>query len=102
MDILDPNVVREERKAEDPMSEGPVRAERRIVTLKNEYGEAQFLSGNLWTLDLGPEKLGRATLPLPRDIKETADRLTEYIEFLRFCRAEVRRIRDGAQEAGDD
>jgi hypothetical protein len=85
--VADPSVVREER---------------RQVRLYDKIGQATFLDGCLWALDLGPDVTNRSALPLPREIDKTADRLTEYIEFLRFVRAEVRRLRDGAQEMTDD
>lgn len=78
------------------------RTEKRQVVMSNEYGMATFLDGTLWALDLGsPETRAMATLPLPRNIDATADRLTGYIKFLRHVRAEVRRLKDGAQEAGE-
>lgn len=77
------------------------REEQRMVTLSDQYGEARFLNGNLWALDLGMGDYRRTTLQLPSNINDTVDRLTGYIEFLRFVRAEVRRLRDGAQEADD-
>jgi hypothetical protein len=77
------------------------RIESRKVLLTDKIGVATFLDGDLWNLSLGPNHDHRATLPLPQDIAKTADRLTEYIEFLRYVRAEARRIRDGAQETGD-
>ena len=77
------------------------RVEQRQVTMSNSYGEARFLNGALWALDLGPTKDRRGTLPLPRTIEDTADILTGYIGFLRFVRAEVLRLRDGAQEVED-
>ncbi len=79
-----------------------VREERRQVRLYDKIGQATFLDGALWALDLGPDVTLRSALPLPREIEQTAERLTEYIEFLRFVRAEVRRFRDGAQEMTDD
>jgi hypothetical protein len=81
----------------DPVVE---RKESRRVVLTNHIGEAVFLDGDLWHLELGQPGF-RQAVSLPLQVKDTADRLTEYIEFLRFVRAEVRRLRDGAQESGE-
>ncbi len=83
------------------------RRESREVRLTDPNGEAIFRSGVLTHLylhgELGKEAIHlRAAVPMPLKIEDTADRLTSYIEFLRFVRAEVRRINDGAQEADDD
>ena len=77
------------------------RLEKRQVVMNNEFGEARFLDGTLWMLDLGPEPGKRGALPLPKNVEVTAERLTGYIEFLRTVRAEVRRLKDGAQETNE-
>lgn len=86
----------------DPFVE---REEKRQVRIGNMFGEAIFLNGVLWDLQLG---LGTAPLypsarkniPLPSEEKDTEARLQGYIDFLVFVRQECLKQRQLGKRDG--
>jgi hypothetical protein len=75
------------------------------VKLSNMAGDAEFQNGHLQYIDLywadtaGPHK---ARIEMQPSIgRDPIAEITEWIEFFRFVRADLRRLRDGAQEAGE-